>query len=88
MNERCIDNVAERSRRYNLDDIIETFVDWDPIQIRKKLIKLYIFASNAAMHTDYLREEDIEAIEMLQQIVEAMENIEHPKDALLVVRVK
>ena len=88
MNERCVDFIVERSRNYNLDDLIKTFVDWDPVEMRKRITKAYIFASNRALHTDDLREEDIDAIEALQQIIEALENVENAKEALLVVRVK
>ena len=88
MNERCVDFVAERARKYNLDDIIKTLVDWDPVELRKRITKAYIFASNRAMHCDFMREEDIDAIEALQQIIEALENVENAKEALLVVRVK
>lgn len=88
MRKEFVDDVVARSHKYNFDKLIETIVSWDPIDIRKRLTKAYIFASNRAMHTDDLRAEDVDAIEVLQQLIEAMDDIEHPNDALLVVRVK
>lgn len=88
MNGNCIDIVAERSRKYNFDGLIKTFVDWDPVDMRKRVTKAYIFATNRAMHTDDLREEDVDAIEALQQIIESLENVEDAEDSKLVVRVK
>lgn len=88
MKQETIDHLVVISHRYNLDKLIETILSWDPVDIRKWLIKLYIFSANAALHTDYLREEDIQAIEVLQQIIESMENIEYPQDSLLTIKAK
>ena len=88
MSEKYIETIVLQSHKYNLDQLIETLINLDPINVRKHLIRLYMFAANAAIHKDYLREEDAHAIDFLQMIIESMESIENKKDAILTIRMK
>ena len=88
MNKNTIDFVAIHANRFNLDNLIETITGYDPIDFKKQIIRLYMFASNAAIHSDYVSEEDIEAIDLLQQIAKSLEDVERHQDSLLAIRVK
>ena len=83
-----VDMLVSRAHHYNFDDLIQFFVDWNPVNIRESILTLHFFASNAAMHNDYTSEEEKDAIDMLRQIYEAMKDVETPKDSKLVIRVK
>lgn len=86
---KTIDLVATRSHKFNLDRLISTITGYEPKDFKLQITRLYIFVSNAAIHKDgQLNEEEIEAIDLLQQIMESMEEVDDPKDSLLVVRVK
>ena len=88
MNKDSVDYVAFRSHKFNLDNLIDTIVGYDPSDFKKQITRLYIFVSNAAVHNDNLNPEEIEAVDLMKQIMESMEEIENPKDSLLAVRVK
>lgn len=89
MNKNWVDYVAEHSRKFNLDDLLDTITGYTPEDFKKQITRLYIFVNNAAIHSeDILDPKVIEAIDLLQQIMESMEDIENPKDSLLAVRVK
>ena len=89
MNKNSVDYVAERSRQFNLDSLIDAIVGYSPVDFKKQITRLYIFVTNAAIHRGIeLNEDEIEAIDTLQLILESLEDVEDPKDALLVVRVK
>lgn len=88
MNKNSVDYVAYRTHKFNLDNLINAIVGYDPADFKKQITRLYIFVSNAAVHNDNLTPADIEVVDLMQQIMESMEDIENYKDALLAVRVK
>ena len=88
MRKEAIDELAARAQRYNLDDLIELFVDWDPRELREKLTHLYFFASQGAFRAEDITDDDATAFYFLQRIIEAMGVMDDLKDAKLIVRVK
>ena len=88
MNVNSVDFVASYANRFNLDDLIDTIAGYDPTDFKKQITRLYIFVSNAAIHKGDLSQEELEAVDLMQQIMESMEDIEDPENALLRVRVR
>lgn len=83
-----VDELAARAQRYNLDELIQLFIDWEPRELREKLTHLYFFASQGAFRADNITDDDATAFYFLQRIIEAMGAMDNLKEAKLTVRVK
>ena len=83
-----VDELASRAQRYNLDELIQLFIDWEPRELREKLTHLYFFASQGAFRADNITDDDTTAFYFLQRIIEAMGVMDNLKEAKLIVRVK
>ena len=84
-----IDELAHRAQQYNIDELMQFITDWQPEEIRKNLLSLYFFSSQAAFTSENLIDEQgAESFYCLQRIIESLAKMNDTRDALLTVRVR